>query len=179
MANAAQKNAAQQPKNKAPKADPWDLPAESSLPPNKGGVQSGATSSTASTSKTTKGGDNNMAKTKKEPAPKGKAVAEVDLMSTVNPKYRKKVVRVAAANEKGTKATRVVIECSHEGCSNEREIATQDLFQVKFCAEHQRSGKKKAAKPAAAKTTAKASTKAKGKAAKAATAEAEEAGSDE
>lgn len=152
MANAAQKNAAQSKLStkRSSGSDPWDLPSEESLPQPSTEVGSKAASSadagkSASSSKG-KGVNTNMAKKNDNAKAKStsrEAGKEVDPMSTVNPKYRDKVVRVSETNAKG-KATRVVIECQRQDCSNERDIATQDLFQVNFCSEHQRSGKKKA-----------------------------------
>lgn len=43
-----------------------------------------------------------------------------------------KVVAIAAHGKKG-QPSRVIIRCQAEGCSNTREIATQDLFQVNTC----------------------------------------------
>ncbi len=44
---------------------------------------------------------------------------------------------VAATGVKG-KITRVNVQCTNRGCSEMREIATQDAFQVKRCTAHQR-----------------------------------------
>lgn len=113
-----------------------------------------------------KGGETNMAQKSKKAAA-APAASTVDPMDTVNAKYRDKVVRVTETSPKG-KATRVVISCQADGCDNEREIATQDLFQVSYCTEH-RGGRKTAKEAPAPKAAAKAAPKGKkGKAAPAA-----------
>ncbi len=47
------------------------------------------------------------------------------------------VARITAVGESG-RATRVVIRCTEDGCKAEREIATQDAFQVCRCGPCQR-----------------------------------------
>lgn len=127
---------------------------------SKGSAQGGvAPAQSGLAGRVKKKGGENMAKA--QPKAKAASKASVDPMSTVNPKYRGRVVKVAQTNPRG-KATRVVIRCESDGCSNTREIATQDLFQVKFCSEHagsRKSAAKAASKAKAGKSSGKAATK--------------------
>lgn len=47
-------------------------------------------------------------------------------------------------NQNG-KIVRLVIQCTYPGCSEQREIAVQDAFQVKYCLKH--AGRHKDTKP--------------------------------
>lgn len=61
--------------------------------------------------------------------------AALAILTLRRPLDAPRVVRVVTLTPQGT-AARVVVRCAHPGCEAEREIATQDLFQVKHCTGH-------------------------------------------
>jgi|GEM_PF-3832708 len=86
-------------------------------------------------------------KTEAEPLPEWDEARKKEYireMAQEDPNWLK-VVDIAKINAKG-KPTRVVIECQHPGCIETREIATQDLFQVRYCVEHQKEAARAAAR---------------------------------
>lgn len=51
-------------------------------------------------------------------------------------KSYKRIVADSIRREPGSGKLYVTIACAHKGCDKTREVATSDLFQVKFCEEH-------------------------------------------
>lgn len=63
-----------------------------------------------------------------------------------------RVVRVTALTM-DERPARVVLVCSEDGCGEERECATQDLFQVHRCVKHQLAAIKQARRGRAKRRT--------------------------
>lgn len=91
-----------------------------------------------------------MATTKKQTKKTTAAKPKVDALKALKARYP----HVRSVSETGTKGnpTRVVVRCTEAGCSEERDVATQDAFQVVRCSVHQREAAKARRRKTPAKT---------------------------
>lgn len=92
------------------------------------------------------------AKAVKEPKPKVEKPKK-EPMEYINPKHRDRVIKITQLSANG-KPTRVLIRCDDPGGKATREIAVQDLFQVRYSVEYQKTAAKNKRRKTPADTTA-------------------------